>query len=103
MLASSKAMGSLMMIVCSKSHPSIHSSIHPFIHPSRDHQPFEFLNCDFAGVYQKLLEIAAMGKVLTTVCEVEAFPRTVLGGGELGGVGGLSQPGWVNGHGPCGI
>lgn len=44
-----------------------------------------------------------MGKVLTTVCEVEASPQTLLAGGELGGVGGLSQPGWVNGHGPCEI
>lgn len=34
-----------------------------------------------------------MGKVRTTICEVEAFPQTMLGGGGLGGVGGLSQPG----------
>lgn len=40
------------------------------------------------------------GKDLTADCEVEAFPRSLL---SLEEVGGLSQPGWVNGHGPCGI
>lgn len=58
--------------------------------------------------------LCCVGVDLTAGCEVEAILRTMLsvvslrvcvwwwGGG--GGVGGcLSQPGWVNGHGPCGI
>lgn len=61
--------------------------------------------------------LCCVGVDLTAGCEVEAILRTMLsvvslmvcvcvvvgwrGGGGVGGC--LSQPGWVNGHGPCGI
>lgn len=89
-----EAMGSLMIIQKAN-------------HPSKEHQHVDFVGTlwalDGPATFSEASRSQGKGKVLTTVCEVEAFPWTMLGGSKLGGVGGLSQPGRVNGHGPCGI
>lgn len=55
---------------------------------------------------QKFLEVSCQGKSPNSWLWSRGFPLEwcwVLGGCEVSGVGGLTQPGWVNGHGPCGI